>query len=71
MKVNITLELKDKEQAHHLENYLRNNMFPDKVVSFINLPNTDSLKDDPIYKKLYKNVKDAKNRLYEYITKMN
>ena len=72
MRVNITLEVKDKEQAHHLEKYLRYNMFPDKVVDFINLPDTKELYEtDPIFRKLVKNVKDAKRVKNEYINKMN
>lgn len=72
MKVNITLELRDKEQAHYFEKYLRNMFVNGEVIDFINLPGTKELyKTDPIFKKLVKNVKDAQRVKNEYINKMN
>ena len=70
--VNITLKLRNAEQAHFLEIYLRDKMFPNQVVDFINLPDTKELyENDPIFKKLVKNVKDAQRVKNEYVNKMN
>jgi hypothetical protein len=56
-KLNITLEL-DDFQVSNFEHWLRNNV---KVLDFLVVPDTSELyKNDPVFKKLSKAVKDAK-----------
>jgi hypothetical protein len=62
-KLNITLEL-DHFEAPSFESWLRNNV---KVLDFIVVPDTSDLyKNDPVFKKLSKCVKDAKKARDRY-----
>lgn len=72
MKVNITIDLKDAQQAHDLEKYLRNHMLPEYKIDFVNLPDTKQLYDTDLhFRKLVKGVKDAKRLRDNYIHKNN
>ena len=70
--VNITIELKDAQQSHDLEKYLRFHMLPEYKIDFVNLRNTKQLyEDDKHFRKLVKGVKDAKKVRDNYIHKNN
>ena len=70
--VNITIELRDKQQAHDFEKYLKNNMLVGYNISFTNLPDTKELYEtDKYFKKLVKNVKDANKIKNDYINENN
>lgn len=57
LKLNITLEI-DSHNATNFENWLRGQV---KVLDFIVVPDTSDLyKNDPVFKKLSKGLKDAK-----------
>ena len=72
MIVNITIELRDSQQSHDFEIYLRNHMFPEYNISYTNLPDTKKLyEDDKHFKKLVKNVKDANRIKNDYINLNN
>ena len=67
-KVAIVLDLEDKKQSYHLEQYLRNKMFPDRVISYANLPDTSKLyEDSTTFKALVKGVKKAQRLRDDYI----
>jgi hypothetical protein len=71
-KVAIVLDLEDKKQSYHLEQYLRNKMFPDRVISYANLPDTSKLyEDSTTFKKLVANVKKAQWERDTYINENN
>jgi len=65
--VSILLKLRDKKQSHYFEKYLRQMFYDGEVISYENLPNTDHLKDDPVYKKLVANAKKVKRERDNYI----
>ena len=53
--VNITIELRDAQQSHDFEKYLRVNMLPEYIINYTNLPDTKKLyEDDKHFKKLVK-----------------
>jgi hypothetical protein len=71
-KVAIVLQLESDEQSHYFEKYLRENMFPDKVISYANLPDTSKLyESSSTFKKLVKGVKDAQRLRDNYIHENN
>ena len=71
-KVSIVLELEDDTQSHHLEKYLREKMFPNKVISYSNLPDTSELyENNSTFKKLVKGVKVAQKLRDEYVNLHN
>ena len=71
-KVAIVLQLDSDEQSHHLERYLRDKMFPDKVISYSNLPDTSKLyEENTTFRKLIKSVKDAQKLRDDYINEHN
>jgi len=71
--VSIVLKLRDSEQSHYLEKYLRESMFTDgEVISYANLPNTEKLyESSTTFKKLVKGVKDAQRLRDNYIHENN
>jgi len=70
--VNITIELQDKEQSHHLEKYLRENMFVGYKITYNNIANTKELYEkDATYRKLVKNHKASRLELEKYINENN
>ena len=70
--VNITIELRDKQQAHDFEKYLREHILSEHNINFTNLPDTKELYEtDSYFKKLVKNVKDAQRIRNEYINTHN
>ncbi len=71
-KVAIVLDLDDATQSYHLEQHLRNNMFPNKVISYANLPDTSKLyEESTTFKALVKAVKTAQWERDTYINKHN
>lgn len=64
--VTCTFKIKAK-YVNHLENFLLENT--DKLASYEVLQNTDHLKDDKEFKKLVKEVKQAKIEKYNYVDK--
>ncbi len=71
-KVSIVLQLDSYEQSQHLENYLRENMFTGKVISYTNLPDNSELYESSThFKKLIKGVKDAQRLRDEFINENN
>ena len=71
-KVSIVLNLDSDEQSHYLEKHLRENMFPGKVISYANLPDTSELYEtNPTFKKLVKAVKDAQRTRDRFINENN
>lgn len=71
-KVAIVLQLDSDEQSHYLEAYLRNEMFPDKVISYSNLPDTSKLYEgNTTFRKLVKGVKTAQKLRDDYISQHN
>ena len=70
--VNITIELRDAQQSHDFEKYLRDHMLPEYTINYTNLPDTKKLyEDDKHFKKLVKNVKDANRIKNDYINLNN
>jgi len=71
--VSVVLKLRDSEQSHYLEKYLRESMFPGgEVISYANLPNTEKLyESSTTFKKLVKGVKDAQRLRDNYIHENN
>ena len=71
--VNITLKLKDAEQSHHFERYLRDNMFDNEVViSYKNLADTDKMyEEDRYFKKIVKDLKKLQEIRDVYINENN
>tara|TARA_R110000851_G_scaffold257058_1_gene409566 strand:- start:219 stop:437 length:219 start_codon:yes stop_codon:yes gene_type:complete len=68
--VNITIELKDAQQSHDFEKYLRGHMLPEYKIDFVNLRNTKQLyEDDKYFRKLVKNAKEANKIKNDYIYK--
>ena len=68
--VSVLLKLKDKEQSHYFEKYLRQMYFDGEVISYANLPDTEEkYKTDPVFKKLVDNVRKAKRERDNYIFK--
>jgi hypothetical protein len=62
-KLNITIEIDDYENPY-FERWLRNNL---NVLDFMVVPDTSQLyKNDPVFKKLSKCVKDAKKARDRY-----
>jgi hypothetical protein len=62
-KLNITIEIDDYENPY-FERWLRNNL---NVLDFMVVPDTSELyKNDPVFKKLSKCVKDAKKARDRY-----
>jgi hypothetical protein len=62
-KLNITIEIDDYENPY-FERWLRNNL---NVLDFMVVPDTSDLyKNDPVFKKLSKCVKDAKKARDRY-----
>jgi hypothetical protein len=71
-KVAIVLDLEDDRQSYHLEKYLRENMFPGKVISYANLPDTSKLyEEDETFRKYVKSVKTAQWNRDTYINENN
>jgi len=71
-KVSIVLQLDSDEQSHYLESYLRDKMFPDKVISYTNLPDTSKLYEtNTTFKKLVSNVKKAQLLRDKFINEHN
>lgn len=70
-KIAIVIELRDAEQSHHFEKYIRE-MFPNGVISYSNIPGTSELyESNTTFKKLVKNVKTAQRIRDEFINKHN
>jgi hypothetical protein len=69
--VSIVLKLRDSEQSHFLEKYLRENMFTGgEVISYANLPDTEGwYEKNPAFKKLVKEEKKAKKAKADFIHK--
>ena len=71
-KVSIVLELDSDEQSHYLEKHLRENMFPGKVISYANLPDTSELYEKSShFKNLVKAVKSAQWERDTFINENN
>ena len=68
--VNLTVELTDKEQAHHFKYFIEEQV--SKLVSYKILPNTDKMyKEDATFRRLSKIEKDAKKTKAIYINDYN
>tara|TARA_R110000851_G_scaffold316151_4_gene479093 strand:+ start:716 stop:928 length:213 start_codon:yes stop_codon:yes gene_type:complete len=66
-KANFTIEYDSDEQLYHFELFLKQQI---KVTDFRIIPDSKDLYNtDPIYKKMWKQLKKDKNAMYDYIKK--
>jgi hypothetical protein len=57
IKINVTLDIADEHKVYYFEQFLRDNY---TVNDFKIVPNTKELyRDDPVFQKICKGVKDA------------
>jgi hypothetical protein len=68
--VSIVLKLRDAEQSHYFEKYIREMYFDGEVISYSNLPDTQEMyENNPAFKKLVKAEKKAKKAKADFIHK--